>query len=363
MALPDLPLVDLKGLCHDHQPHDPQPDDPQPDDPQLDDPQPCEPFPIFDLPYELRIHILSFLLPDLPTIECDKAWSPLREFPPRKYSQDMWSCNDYSAWQFRSDEGSNYMEVLRANRQLWKEGMDYLYERKSFKITVSDFGIDFLRDSDQLPKLPVLPYHRCKEFVIQIYSCFHFVVMAHRLRENVAWVCGLLNHHNVRFQKLRITFPDYECWGDRIPMPADTPEEAQYEKPNRCHWNWAWDSRLPQEEDVPETVSFADVDEPNNQLDIRDWGFHSTFHYMLSPVALLGHVANEVSIEVPPELRERKYTDDEGKERYYMVELAEWYREGLDGTCDFSEEEDWLRWDREWFESLKTETGYGRWFR
>lgn len=118
------------------------------------------PFKMLDLPTQICIHILSFLLPDLPVTECDVSWSPC-------YNEDS-PFGMPAAYKLRSDDEPCYPETLRANCQLHTDGMTYLYAHKTYKITVTGFGFDFLKYPGELQELPLLPYHRIKEFVIQV---------------------------------------------------------------------------------------------------------------------------------------------------------------------------------------------------
>ncbi|KAL8706073.1 MAG: hypothetical protein Q9201_000838 [Fulgogasparrea decipioides] len=277
-------------------------------------------FRLLDLPVEIRTHILTFLLPNLPSIECDLDWSPLNNNAPRRTSPSTWYVEDDAVFDFRDDGGPCYPQILCVNRQLYWEGTDYLYKQKTYKINVFEFGIDFLKESTQLCCLPPLPYHRMKEFVIQVRASNPLEETGCRLRDNLLWLCGLLHHNNVRLNKLKIVF-----------------------SPSPYAWAEAWDETEPRE--LPEEVRYNDgFLQENHERIARDWGFASTFAWILSPVALLP-VVGECTIEVPEPLRQKSH----------IVKLAKWYEKGIDGRYTFDGEAWPLKDDREEFHFVFTD--------
>ncbi|KAI4137558.1 MAG: hypothetical protein L6R39_007214 [Caloplaca ligustica] len=264
------------------------------------------PFRIADLPAEIRTKIISFLLPDLPVIDHDSDWSPCCNNPPRMTSPGTWQAlHEGAPYNFRSDQEPCYTAILRANKQLYEDGMQYLYRQKTFKFTVWDYGFDYLKECCQLAKLPELPYHEMKEFVIHIADVYIWET-GFRLRENLVWICGLLRHHNIRFKSLKIEFMDN----------------------GRTHrWSEAWDSADFEEPGRPNRMGMYDWELPNlNYIAYDEW-FPSTFAYMLTPLALLPK-AESCVIEVPAELK--------GKQ--HILDLAKWYEEGIDGTYEFPDD-------------------------
>ncbi|KAL8708286.1 MAG: hypothetical protein Q9225_007624 [Loekoesia sp. 1 TL-2023] len=261
---------------------------------------------VLDLPTEIRIQILSYLLPDLPVIECDVDWSPNYNDPPRYVSPHDWEPeHECAAYDFRSDKEPCSTAILRANRQLHADGLRYLYVGKTYKLTVFDYGFDFLASSGQLRQLPPLPYTEIKEFVIQIAPC-DLATTGWRLRSNLVWLCELLRNNNINFKKLRIEFV------------SDT---------RAGFWSDAWDET---ESDHPTPLSAEDNihDLPNANLIAHDEGFGSTFAWMIRPLALLPK-ADECAIEVPSSLREKGH----------ILALAKRYKEGIDGSYAF--DDDW----------------------
>ncbi|KAL8692341.1 MAG: hypothetical protein Q9218_002615 [Villophora microphyllina] len=135
-----------------------------------------DPFRFLDLPYELRIHTLSFLLPDRAVIGCDSY------------------C---------------HTQILHANKQLYKEGTNYLYRLKTFEIKIGNCAraaYDFLGEPLPLNKLPPLPYHEMKEFVIRVEANCSRSFIGNRMRDNRLRLCTLLKQHHVKFRKLKIVF-------------------------------------------------------------------------------------------------------------------------------------------------------------
>ncbi|KAI4115684.1 MAG: hypothetical protein LQ338_007821 [Usnochroma carphineum] len=273
---------------------------------------------ILDLPAELRAHILSFILPDLSTIECDIGWSPTNNDPPRNCPVRIWTPDTVdSVHRFRSDDEKCDTAVLRICKQLNQDGTGYLYHLKTYKVHVFNFGIDFLSQAGDLHALPLLPYHEMKEFVIQIVGC-GMAESGCRLRENLLWLCGLLNHHKVHLRKLRIEFPE----------------------PYASIWNSesVWDEDGSEEERWPPVIDESVINDCNANLAAWEAGFPSTFAYILSPLALLP-TADECTIELPECF----------KAKQHVVDAAKWYEEGISGVYPF--EEDWcLKQDRAEFE-------------
>ncbi|KAL8924356.1 MAG: hypothetical protein Q9208_004138 [Pyrenodesmia sp. 3 TL-2023] len=280
-------------------------------------------FPIFNLPSELRAHILSFLLPDVNPIQCDTHWSPTAEGPPRGCCPVTWEAGEgLSEYTFRSDGEPCQMAILRTCRCLFDDGMKQLYACKTYKAHVFDYGIDFLTEAGQLRALPQMPYRRMKEFVIQIMGC-DMAETGDRLRANLVWLCGQLKQNNVRLSKLRIEFD--------LPLL----------------WEKAWD-QTEAEDPQPPIVDPRAINAYNADLAAWECGFYSTFAYILSALPMLPLV-DECVIDVPERLREKQH----------VVDLARWYEEGIDGTYAFDEDNWIFQQDKEDFaRRLKLD---GRW--
>ena len=267
-------------------------------------------FRIMDLPYEIRAHILSFLLPDRKIIEVEQS---LVTAPPWRNSDPQhWYPEADTVFWPRYDGDRCHTQILRANRQLYQEGFDYLYKQRAYKINIYGFGFEFLREGTQLDVLPPFPYPMVQEFIIYIDAGHGLPEMGHRLRTNLLRLCGLLKHHQIRFKKLTIEFASSR------------------------RWDKAWDAEKESGLYLPETVySFSmfheAVYQDNQELYARDWGFSSTFAWMITPIALLPTVG-ECTIKLPLELR--------GDPKF--VDLAKWYEEGIDGRADFAEDPEFV---------------------
>ena len=284
---------------------------------------PFEPhFRIMDLPAELHTHILSFVLPDLPVIRCDMDWSPCADDPPRGCSPATWNGGwGRAAHDFRADREPCCTEILRVNNKLYQEGRRYLYGQKTYKISVFDFGFDFLDHLGFLEKLPPVPYHMMKEFVIQIAACSNLSETGYRLRSNLVWLCGLLAHEKIHFRKLRVEFQEQDR-GSLLDSCGLT-----------------WDSEQSDQPFLPNPTSDSHYDLLNINLQAYEQGFPSTFAYVLSALAMLGPIAESCTVEVPTVFRENQH----------VVELAKWYEEGVNGTYPF-DDNGVLRQDRAEFE-------------
>ncbi|KAL8901471.1 MAG: hypothetical protein Q9207_005182 [Kuettlingeria erythrocarpa] len=295
------------------------------------------PIGLLDLPFELRTQILSLLLPDLPTIECDSDYSPTGDGCPRKLCPQTWSPGDISSdYKFRSDSSKCETAILRVCKQLHEEGTDYLYRRKTYKIHVFAYGIDFLSGGGELLALPLIPFHEMKELVIEVVGC-DMTRLGTRLRDELAWICGLLGYYKVHLKKLRIDLGDFNWWMD------------------------SWDETLSEEcapPPPPHFVSEIDNDDCNAEAAAWEEGFDSTFAYILSALKLLP-VVDECTITIP-NIPTTVYptrgpdddpcddgSDDDGsyggittwdRAPQHIHDLAKWYEEGIDGTYAFEED-------------------------
>ena len=244
------------------------------------------------------MQILSYLLPDLSIIECDMDWSPMCNDPPRHHSpQDWFPLEEKAVYKFRSDDEPCYSDILCTSKQLYEDGRTFLYSCKTYKLTVFDFGFDFLTRSNQLPSLPPLPYGEIKEFVITVSGC-NLTETGYRLREKLVWLCGLFRRHHAYFQKLKIVFLG-DCW-------IDAWDQTGIEDPER-----------PQEGDNVFQL-------PNVHIEAWEKGFSSIFAWMITPLALVP-TAGRCIIEIPPTLQEKRH----------ILDLIMWYEDGINGTYEF----------------------------
>ncbi|KAI4188245.1 MAG: hypothetical protein LQ346_005353 [Caloplaca aetnensis] len=291
---------------------------------------------LLDLPFELRTQILSLLLPDLPTIECDVDYSHTGNSCPRKLCPQTWTPGVIASdCQFRSDGSECETAILRVCKQLHEEGTDYLYRRKTYKIHVFDYGIDFLSGGGELLALPLIPFHEMKELVIEVVGC-GMTRTGTRLRDELAWICGLLRHHNVQLKKLRIDLGDWYWWMN------------------------SWDETLSEEcaPPLPPHLDVLENDDCNAEAAAWEEGFESTFAYIISALKLLP-VVDECTIPIPDIPTTRwpirgpeddpwdEGSDDDSsyegittwrKAPQHIHDLAKWYEEGIDGTYAFEED-------------------------
>ncbi|KAL9009326.1 MAG: hypothetical protein Q9173_005635 [Seirophora scorigena] len=204
------------------------------------------------------------------------------------------------------------MAIIRVCKQLYHECFNLVYRRKTYIIDVYDFGIDFLRTAGGMRELPPLAYRDIKELVIRLAGgCYSLAETGSRVRENLAWVCGLLSKHPVRPRKLRIAFPDSSDW----------------------LWADAWDQEDVAYEDVqPPAFDDQASNDCNANILACERGCYSTFGYMLSVLPLLP-VIDECIVEC--------------------------YEEWIKGR-DFFDEDDWhLQQDRAAFEHyFESHAGY-----
>ncbi|KAL8839218.1 MAG: hypothetical protein Q9170_001824 [Blastenia crenularia] len=282
------------------------------------------PLTIVDLPKELRKHILSFLLPDLDTIECDQTLSPCRDSLPRNWPPRGWKHgNGPSVCYLRTDrevgvnDGICHPQVLRVNRKLYDDGVEYLYRQKTYKISVFNYGFEFLRHSGQLDELPPLPYHHIKEFVIEV-NLPDLKETGTMLRWNLLWLCGLIQKAGIHFRRLKVEFQNNDYHGNA------RDEVETYSAP-------------PSRSDDPFDDPFDEKDDCNAHLVAYKNGFWSTLGYLFNPLVLLP-VAKQCAIQLPTELQD---TDSQ--------DLATWYEEGLNGTYPF-EDDWWLQREKADFE-------------
>ncbi|KAI4269532.1 MAG: hypothetical protein L6R38_007432 [Xanthoria sp. 2 TBL-2021] len=273
-------------------------------------------FRFLDLPFDVRIMILRYLLPDQHFIlheayktDVDRLDSQDRIVGDSLKGPPTWSTFDYKYW-------SPYPDILLTNRQVYSEGFYYLYTLKSFKLVIyhqSFSGYEFLTRKHYwlLQELQPVPYHAMKEFILEIRG--------HDMRTTVCQfrkqLIELLRHfHNqeVHFKKLRIQFPD-----PLGPLPG---------------WDHAWDSAEPKAWDCkPEIEVNEDTyDIIHQELTARDSGAPSTFAWLLSVFATCPSLADECIIELPKTLRDKPHMQACGKR----------YAEGLDGRSSFKLEDE-----------------------
>ncbi|KAL8774129.1 MAG: hypothetical protein Q9209_001237 [Squamulea sp. 1 TL-2023] len=272
---------------------------------------------LLNLPFDIQTEILSYLLPSQRLISYDTHGHILRRYRDSlmEWSNLDWSNSEWS--NFTYGIISPYPDILLANRFLYSSGISYLYLRKTFKMSVSPTGYEFLYLTDSpLPELPPLPYSRMKEFILEIHGR-DMSTTASRLRSNLVHLVRLFRQNNVHFRRLRIEFPEFPN-----PMPV---------------WEDAWDNIEPKDGDLQpeifEVVGMSPTDivyYTHNEIFAQRTGASSTFAWVLCVFALCPSLADECIVELPKSL----------KDKPHMQACAKWYAEGLDGRALFLEAEE-----------------------
>ena len=146
-------------------------------------------FPLMRLPTEIRLHIFSFLLPDLKTI-----------YPPFKggcYSYPGSYENDYGKAYYRHDFTPGDMAIMRSNRQIYDETSNYLYNRSTIMVSVGDDGVNFLsthRGCGEMSRnsLIEIPFHKFKLVWLQVEAAFDQRKHLVHVRRNLLDFCTAL---------------------------------------------------------------------------------------------------------------------------------------------------------------------------
>ncbi|KAI4225402.1 MAG: hypothetical protein L6R36_003944 [Xanthoria steineri] len=238
-----------------------------------------EHFRFLHLPFDVRIMILRYLLPNQHFIlheaykaDFDRLWahSLLGNMDP-----PTWLTFDYNSM-------SPYPDILLANRQ----------------------------HESLLKELQPVPYHAIKEFILEI-RCPYWDTTC-EFRGLAIKLLRQFHDKKVHFRKLRIQFP--------------------YPQGPLRGWDHAWDSADPEARDwKPEhEVNRDDEDVTHQELTARDSGAPSTFAWFLSVFATCPSLADECIIELPESLRDKPH----------MQACAKRYAEGLDGRSSFHLEDE-----------------------
>ncbi|KAL8644505.1 MAG: hypothetical protein Q9226_007729 [Calogaya cf. arnoldii] len=230
--------------------------------------------------------------------------------------------------------------IFLVNRQLYTEVFSYTYHHNTAKIMVDKIKLDFLQiyrhnwytnkwDMLRSPLPRNFPYWAMKEVVIEISLKDHCNDLEstppslqgrdYTIRKNLLELCAAIRDKNIRFKKLRITFPTRSKSADG--------------------WDTLWDSGNPDHmrEDFWEHSISINSDE--QRAAFRHPTCPSSFAYVLSVFALCPNIADECIIELPKSL----------KEKAAMIAEAKKYDMGLDGRAplleDYCLDDD--RWDLE----------------
>ena len=146
-------------------------------------------FPLMRLPTEIRLHIFSFLLPDLKII-----------YPPFKggcFSYPGSYENDYGGAYYRHDFILGDMAIMRSNRHIYNETSNYLYNRSTIMVSVGDDGVNFLsshRGCGEMSKSSLIefPFHKFKLVWLQIEAAFDQRKHLVHVRRNLLDFCTAL---------------------------------------------------------------------------------------------------------------------------------------------------------------------------
>lgn len=92
-------------------------------------------FPLMRLPAEIRLHIYSFLLPDMKTLYSQRGGG---------FYGPGSSQNYHGGGRYRHDFAPGDMAIMRSNRQIYDETTNYLYSRSTLMVSVGDDGVNIL---------------------------------------------------------------------------------------------------------------------------------------------------------------------------------------------------------------------------
>ena len=265
-------------------------------------------FRFLHLPFDVRIMILRYLLPDQHFILHEAYNADCNRGP---WHRPTWLTFDYNS-------RSPYPDILLTNRQVYSECFYHLYTIKTFKFVLHFSHIGFAyyqfltQKHDHLRKeLQPVPYHAIKEFILEI-RCPDWPTTICDFRKILIMLLRRFHVEKVHFRKLRIQFPD-----PLGPLPG---------------WDHAWDNAESKAWDFkPELVLDDDGDNVAHQeLTAQDSGAPSTFAWFLSAFATCPSLADECIIELPESLRDKTH----------MQACAKRYAEGLDGRSSFHLEDE-----------------------
>ena len=141
------------------------------------------------LPAELRLHIFSFLLPDLKSIYPVFRWC----CPFRPGSRK----DGYGYWRYRSDFDAANMAIMRSNRQTYDEVSSYLYNRSTIVVIVRASGVNLLKSHWGCGRLRArslidIPFDKFKLVWLQIEAPFDLRKHLVHVRRNLLSFCTAL---------------------------------------------------------------------------------------------------------------------------------------------------------------------------
>ncbi|KAI4271015.1 MAG: hypothetical protein LQ337_006311 [Flavoplaca oasis] len=294
-----------------------------------------QPFRFLGLPAEIRAQVLSYLLPNIPVIDCDTVWSPTgqREIGGENpYTYEISPGRSlYNFTSFRTGDYPYSPQILRVNRQLHSEAIAYLYHQRTFVLTIYQFGFDFLNKSGPLDVLPSLPYREIKHFVIRIKAC-NVPTAGRQFRKNLLRLCGLIHEQKIHFKKLTVDFMNHT---KIYRYGQDDSWETESERGE--HIPSLWEASNDGLENIPPEISDARWDHQNFEYAAWYLGWGSTLAYLMSPLMMLSGIVDEATIQLPNSCT--------GNPRYDM--LKRYYEERLEGRYRFDEDDPdliGLRW-------------------
>ena len=148
-------------------------------------------FPLMRLPIELRLHALSFLLPDVETIDPGNEWDSSQD--PGSFVEDIIGTT------LRHDRAPCQMAILRSSRQIYEETSHYLYDKLTIAARIRDDGVNFLRYhygcgclAYPLCQLANVPFSKFKCVWLKIEASTNQPKHLVNVRRNLLDFCGVL---------------------------------------------------------------------------------------------------------------------------------------------------------------------------
>ena len=165
------------------------------------------PFPLMRLPAEIRLHVFSFLLPDMKTLYSRRKGC---------FSGPGTFGNSHGGWKYRHDFAAGDMAIMRSNRQIYDETTYYLYIRSTLVVSVGEDGINLLSSpwgcgeiSRKL--LKELPFNKFKLVWLQIQAAIDQRKHLVDVRRNLLDFCIALCQGDP-LKSLRVDLFDSRHW-------------------------------------------------------------------------------------------------------------------------------------------------------
>lgn len=160
-------------------------------------------FPLMRLPQELRLHIISFLLPDVEEIDPGNEWD---------CTQDAGSgITDSICTTYRKDGARCEMAIMRTNREVYQETSRYLYDRITVIVHVEKDGVNFLTTHWGCGVLVDcffdIPLQKAKRVWLQIHGSSNQARELVHVRRNLKDFCSTL-YQLESLKSLRVDFWD-----------------------------------------------------------------------------------------------------------------------------------------------------------